>query len=149
MMGRSKNRIPPVAQPQKKKIPTVNAEPAYSGSTNHLPPAFSFLHFDQDSECPSAWASEEIKTLFVRLKVAAGMTWEQVIKSGGAPGNKTGLGFTPVDVKKCSRKLPMQLSDDIDLSEIRVSEKARIFGVRNESTYFVIWLDRNHAIFPG
>lgn len=148
-MGRIKDRIPPVAQLRKKRVPTVNSEPAHSGSTNHLPPSFSFLHFDQDSECPSTWATEEIKTLFVRLKVFTGMTWEQVIKSGGSPGNKTGLGFTSVDIKKCGRKLPTQLSDDVDLSEIRVSGKARIFGVRNESTYFVVWLDRNHAVLPG
>lgn len=144
MGNNSGNSIPPVQALAGKKIPTINTRPAVHGPTLDLPPAFSFLHFDSSPECASSWPGEAIKNLFARFKHVNSMTWEQVFKTGGKAGDKTGVGYTLINPKTCARKLPQYLSEDIELSEMRINRKSRILGVRHEATYFVIWLDRNH-----
>ena len=63
--------------------------------------------------------------------------------------NKAGLGFTAIPAKNYSRTLPQNLDQEIDLTEMGVSGKARIFGVRHEETYYIIWLDRNHEVWTS
>lgn len=129
-------------------FPTVHSGKAFQGSTDHLPPAFSFYHFDSDSECPSTWNSDEMKSLFTSLKLASSMTWQQVRSTGGQARNAQGIAYKPVSLKQAARKLPGNLAEDIDLSEMRISDRARIFGVRNEATYYIVWLDKDHQVFP-
>lgn len=129
-------------------FPTVHSGRVIQGSTDHLPPSFSFYHFDSSSECPSDWKTDEMKSLFSSLKDASSMTWQQVKATGGHGKHAQGIAFKSVSPAQAARKLPANLADDIDLSEMRVSDRARIFGVRNEATYYVIWLDKDHQVFP-
>lgn len=50
----------------------------------------------------------------------------------------TGAGFS----------LPSTLSKDLPLYELRVDGKARVHGVFQEDMFFLVWLDRNHAVYP-
>lgn len=123
------------------KVPTVHHGPAHNGSTDHLAPAFSFMHFDDRVECASTWASDEIRSLFNTLRLASSRTWRDVHASSG-------LNFKLIPPGQCKRTLPSTISPDADLAEMRVTKKARIFGARVESVFYVIWLDRNHAVVP-
>lgn len=149
---RGSGRTPAFGIPKKPldgpKVPTVHAGQVISGSTDHVAPSFSFLHLDSDAECPSAWNSDEMKSLFNTMKKASSMTWRQVKETGGHGRHAQGIAFKNISTKAATRKLPSNLAEDIDLSEMRVSDRARIFGVRNEATYYVIWLDRDHAVCP-
>jgi hypothetical protein len=113
-------------------------------STNNEQPLLSFQLFDFNHQCPSIWQGDEIKSLFQMFSKVCRMTWQDVVKTGGKPGNKTGLGFTEIIPDPFKR--PATLSPDLLISELRVSIKARVFGVRCEKTYYVIRLDRNHQI---
>lgn len=130
------------------KVPTVHSGHAHTGSTNHLAPAFSFLHFDPSPECPSTWPQDNMKSLFDAMRVASSMTWKQVQATGGHGKNAQGIAFKVVNPKQAKRNLPENLAEDIDLAEIRITKKARIFGVRSESIFYVIWLDKDHQVFP-
>lgn len=132
----------------RQKIPTVHQGQAHNGSTDHLAPAFSFFHFDGKTECPSSWVGDDMRLLFDTLRVASSMTWGDVRKTGGHGGTATGVGFKPIPPGRCKRALPPTIAPDVDLAEMRVSKKARIFGVRVESVFYVIWLDRNHVVLP-
>lgn len=123
------------------KVPTVHQGPAHNGSTDHLAPAFSFLHFDRGAECASIWAGDEMRSLFDTLRVASSRTWRDVRAADG-------LRFKLVPPGRCRRALPLSISPDVDLVEMRVTQRARIFGTRVESVFYVIWLDRNHAVLP-
>lgn len=146
-----KRRIPnltPVAgglkipnQPFKTLRDDVNA--------NELNPRFSFLFFDKQGECISKWTSEETIQLFDQLQHMCKMTWQQVIESGGKAGSKTGVGFTNIRAAGLKRGWPINLSGDAQMSEFRVCQKKRVFGVRKESTFYIVWLDRNHSVARG
>ena len=117
---------------------------------NKLMPHLSFHHFDESSECISEWTQEETKQLFEKLRQFSQTTWQEIIETGGKGRNKTGFGFTEIqNTKNMKRKWPKRLSTDCTLSEIRICQKKRVFGVRRERAFYVIWLDRNHLVLQG
>jgi hypothetical protein len=72
------------------------------------------------------------------------MTWEQIRRSG-SKNKKTGLCYTPYK----TAPFPVGwLSDDDTVTSMRVTEKARLFGVRRGRVYFVVRLDRKHKVSP-
>jgi len=109
---------------------------------NKLMPHLSFHHFDESSECISDWTSSEAKQLFAKLRQLSQTTWQEILSSRG-------LGYKEIQNSGClSRQWPARLSTDCTMSEIRISQKSRIFGVRRERAFYLVWLDRNHEILP-
>ena len=147
----NRKHIPKGAGGSPLSLPTVHGRKVHEGSTDDLPPSFSFHHFDTSKECPSEWTGEQVRALFALMQTASSMLWRDVKGTGGGRGGKkkVGVGFTSVYPKECKRELPDQLAEDVNLSEMRVNGAARIFGVRHEATYYVIWLDRNHSVLSG
>lgn len=111
------------------------------GGTEDIAPSFSFIYLDARSECPSSWNSTEIRELFDLFRQASSLPWSQV-------RTHCGIRFKSINVRDCRRTLPSNISDDVAMSEMRVTDKARIFGVKHETVYYVIWLDRNHQNLP-
>jgi len=148
-MGKKKPRIPNPKSAVGGRIPTVNSEPAHSGSTNHLPPAFSFYHFDNSAECISDWSQDETRALFAAMKQASSMCWQRISSTGGQGRAAQGLAYKQIPLHRCKRPLPASLGEDIDeIAEMRVSKAARFFGIRHEATFYVVWLDRSHTVVP-
>jgi hypothetical protein len=44
---------------------------------------------------------------------------------------------------------PASLSRDVPLCEMRVGGKARVHGALIDTTFYLVWLDRVHAVFPS
>jgi hypothetical protein len=40
------------------------------------------------------------------------------------------------------------ISEDVSWCELRVTQKARVVGFRAEHAFFLVFLDRNHELFP-
>lgn len=100
-------------------------------------------------ECLSEWSKEELKAFGELSRKVSGMTWVEIEKTGGKPGNKTGLGYTLLDQATVRGKYPIPpslepLSKDFAFHEMRVTHKARVVGFRSKDVFFLIWLDRNH-----
>jgi hypothetical protein len=77
-------------------------------------------------------------------------TWVDVMRSGGKPGKKTGLGFTPYRDSQLNHvRRPEALSPDVQISGVRAGQKPRVFGAYKDHVYYVLWFDRNHKIVPG
>ncbi|MDK2014599.1 MULTISPECIES: hypothetical protein [unclassified Deinococcus] len=114
------------------------------GSTDHLPATLSFAHFQDGHECASTWAGDEMRALFNSFRLASTMTWQQIKSTGGNGRNAAGLRYKPVSVKK---ELPSYFSEEVQVVEMGSSQKSRFFGVREDSTFYLLWLDRNHNIF--
>lgn len=96
-------------------------------------------YYDRSYECISEWNRNELKELSNKIELINKLTWSQV---------KANSGLRYKDVTDAN-KLPAsknKLSDDITFCEIRITEKARIFGFRSNSIFFLCWLDRNHKI---
>lgn len=140
-MARKNKRIPPAGNRGGKSIP--DPLPPTKESSVNKKAVLSFELFDSTHECPSDWGND-IKSLFDAFKKVSCRTWIQIFQSGGKSGTKTGLGFTKIS--PAPFKLPREMSKDMEISEIRVSEKKRFFGTLKNEVYYVIRLDRNHRV---
>lgn len=114
-------------------------------------PAFVYLkYYDHQYECFSDWEKNELKQFSQFVDKLRQTTWVNIYKSGGKSGSKTGFGYT---VHKDTSVLPNQkiiehLSQDITFFELRVKDKIRVHGFRSKSAFCLIWLDREHQVYP-
>ncbi len=67
------------------------------------------------------------------------------MQTGGR--SKSGLGFTPLQRNPFPSLYGMKPDDTV--SEMRVTDKFRVFGIRRRSVYFVIHLDPDHKVLPS
>ena len=45
--------------------------------------------------------------------------------------------------------MPDNLEKDITLTSLRVTEKFRLIGYRQEEYFYIVWFDRNHLTYKG
>ena len=110
-------------------------------------PYIALKYFNGKHECFSEWQADELKAFTELQSKLAQMTWSQIHRSSGK-NNKTGIAYTRVsseDVPEFAEK--NLLSKDITFSEMRVTKKARLFGFRVKSVFYVVALDRGHKVF--
>ena len=105
-------------------------------------------YYAPDFQCFSDWTADELKSFSQFCTKLRKMSWHEIYRTGGSLGNKTGLGYTP---HKDLRKLPghpelANLSEDLTWFELRLSEKVRVHGFRAVEAFFLVFLDREHAV---
>ncbi len=105
-------------------------------------------YYSPDFQCFSDWTPEELKSFSQFCTKLRQMSWPEIYRTGGSLGNKTGLGYTP---HKDITKLPAhpeldKLSEDLTWFELRLSEKVRVHGFRMVAAFFLVFLDREHAV---
>jgi len=102
----------------------------------------SLKYWQTKAECISDWqkgdlakfsrAVDKIQTLtLAKMKADSGLYWKP-------HAGKAAHGFSR----------PSELSDDVNLFEVRVASKARLHAAVVDNVFFLIWLDRNHGVFP-
>jgi len=102
----------------------------------------SLRHWHSGSQCLSDWRQPELKKLRKLVEKVQSLTPAQV-------RNDPGLGWKPhrgPAARGFSRR--GSLSRDIDLCELRIDGKGRVHGALFDGTFFLVWLDRSHAVFP-
>lgn len=105
-------------------------------------------YYNHSHECFSCWTKEELVKFSEFTSILTQQTWAEIYRSGGK--SKVGLGYTVhknKDVLPNKGKVP-KISEDITLFELRTGDKARVHGFRSKSVFFLVWLDRNHQIYP-
>lgn len=111
-------------------------------------------YFQKDWECFSHWSKEELAQFSNFLTTFSGHTWQSVYKSAGKSGNKVGLGYTPYNVEQMKsgdehfKKVQKAVSPDLNIFELRVSQKLRVHGFQSQAAFFLVLLDREHRVFP-
>ena len=76
------------------------------------------------------------------------LTWLQIKQQSGKT-NKSGLAPTKIPRNKLPKSPILDaISEDIEILELRLSKKARVFGFRSAATFFLIFLDSQHRICP-
>lgn len=120
-----------------------------SGGDEHGIPT-NFKYYQSDHQCLSEWEKAELRGLSSLIRKLSQMTWVQVGQSGGTRGGKTGLGLTKHRDRKALPQCDAldRLSEDLAFFELRVTEKARVHGFRVGNAFCLVWLDRNHEIYP-
>lgn len=112
-------------------------------------PSVSLKYYDPKFECFSAWSPEKLAAFSSFLGKLAGHTWNEVYRTGGKPGYKVGLGYTPHKDRGKLPSIPVGLSEDLTFFEMRVTQEARVHGFRVNSIFFLVWLDQGHRIYPA
>lgn len=109
-----------------------------------------FRYFDSGYQCFSDWNKEELKSFSEFLRKICQQDWNQIFATGGSAGNKKGLGYTPHSDPKVlpNQNLLDKFSEDTTFFELRVSQKARAHGFRVKAAFFLLWLDKDHEVYP-
>lgn len=100
-------------------------------------------YFDKNFECFSEWSKDELACLSNFIDKINNLTWNDIKRH-------TGLRYKMIDNAKGlpENSIKEKISKDISFYELRVSQKARVVGFRQNAVFFICWLDRNHRICP-
>lgn len=110
-------------------------------------PWVSLKYYHPSFECFSAWDEDELKAFSEFCQKLSQRKWNDIYKTGGQLGHKTGLGYTVHKTTKLPDKPDLSsLSPDISFFELRVTQTARVHGFRVKEAFFLVWLDRTHRI---
>jgi hypothetical protein len=104
----------------------------------------SLKYYRPQTECFSQWAADELKKFSGTLSKISQLEASKL------------MGYKPLCEahKRAPAEdrfaRPERLSEDLKFYEIKVdpSNAARVHGVFVGSVFFLVWLDRLHAVFP-
>lgn len=106
----------------------------------------SFIHLQNSHQCFSDWSKQEMNDFWNFYKKMHQYTWQQVYLTSGET-QKNGIAYTVIPTSKYPNKdFKENLSEDITIFELRVTQKGRVHGFRNKAVFYICWLDRNHEI---
>lgn len=130
----------------------ANAEEK-AAADQHNRPFVALKYYDKDWECFSQWDAAELAAFSDFNRKISLISWNEIYKSAGAAGQKTGLGYTKLELSVIDesasnklKKLATKLSEDISFFEMRLGSEARVHGFRSAETFFLVLLDRNHRV---
>ena len=112
--------------------------------------AFKYFHADHSKLCGKGMDSDRTRAMFRRLKEYESKTWREM------HNEKAGTHFHPVDFSSSQRNeykrgFRDQLTEDMmNLTpyQIAMTKKVRFFGVLYVGSFYVVWCDADHDIFP-
>ena len=81
---------------------------------------------------------EELKAFISFAKTFEKLPWRTI---------KTFSGLKFENIPQLEK--PDNIEKDITLSSLRVSDKFRIIGYRQEQFFYIVWFDRNHLTYKG
>lgn len=76
------------------------------------------------------------------LRQVTTLSWNDVRNTGGRPGNKEGLGYTPYP--NLNHQLPPQMSN-MTMAGIRGSARIRVLGFHYNQVFYVLMFNRDHS----
>jgi hypothetical protein len=142
-MGKGKKRSKPGQTPLAESGPVHQPKPIPSKIT------LSFERYECGGRyCLSQWNSEQIQSFLDCLRKLSQRTWEQLLAaSSKSPALKTGLNPTLYEASDLSgASWPDWLKRDARILGVRASDRRRVFGVRMENAFYVLWFDEGHQI---
>ncbi|AWO91945.1 MULTISPECIES: hypothetical protein [Bradyrhizobium] len=135
--------------------PEINAtflEAALLGLTDKQDderPYVNLRYYWPDHECFSSWGAEKLKAFSSFCRKLSQVKWQDIYRTAGAPGNKTGFGYTPhKDIKVLPKNPDIEkFSPDLTWFELRVDQESRVHGFRAKDAFFLVFLDGDHQIY--
>jgi len=107
--------------------------------------SISLKYYQDKVECFSEWQGKDLKRFSGLISKIRNMTAAQLTGSSS-------LCDTHKGKPKAQRySWPDGISEEITRYELKVdqSKKSRVHGALIGSTFFLVWLDRNHQVFPS
>jgi len=144
--NKQKNVVPP--RPRVGKDIAPEAIASFGRSTDHENPSFRFGHADENRYRLRDWSGPEIDQLLQTLRRMERLTWREIKTTGGQGRSSGGLGYKPIE-RRSLPSLPDGMPPDVQIHEVRVSERMRLFGYRVDAIFHLVWFDREHAVLKN
>lgn len=140
---------------EKKIFDLVERDTANTNSVLQKNPYVVLKYFQDSWECFSDWEKDELQEFSSFLRHLANHNWQQVYASGSKIP-KHGLAYTKYEIGNVSqgakehlKRVRDMISEDIGFFELRVNQNTlRVHGFQSQSAFFMVLLDRQHAVFP-
>lgn len=149
MPEKHNKRIPPNATKGVNGVPAgfipVRAHIAHAFGLNEQRQGIhvSLKYYQSEYQCFSEWQASELRHFSSLLKTLRELNLLQLRTHHGiqmkAPKGKLRLALPPAIAP---------LIQDISIVELRVSQTVRVHGFVIDPAFFLVWLDRNHDVFP-
>ena len=148
---RTRKLIPKGSAEKPQTTQFINREAAFLKSQSNQSqddhPVVCLTLVHHDWECFSSYSRGEMKAFWKFQNKVSKHTWEQVFRSGGKQGSKTGLGYTKIGRDQYPGEyLKENISPDVAIFELRVNKKARVHGFRSGDIFYICFLDKEHRI---
>lgn len=102
--------------------------------------SISLKHYMPKHECFSSWTQADLKKFSSIVRKLRKLSPQALSKTNlcSKLSNQGGWGLP----------MPSGVDKELDVYELRLAqgEDVRIFGVMVSSVFYLIWLDRNHAV---
>lgn len=117
-----------------------NNEFNYNLNTNNNDNKTGVLKF---SQCDEKYPLQELQKDELKAFISFAKTFEKL------PWNtiRRYKGFKFESIPQIEK--PNNIQKDITFNSIRISEKFRIIGYRQEEYFYIVWFDRNHLAYKG
>ena len=148
-------------RPQCKTVPVSGRPRALQNSVSDdaESPAWQFNLLDIDH---SLWGWKTFKSnveeIFFFLSTLEGMTWHDLKKQNGGRGKNGGTNHHAVQVDDLTklardRLRDLKLDEHNELFSLRVNNTRRIYGIKSNKVFKVLWYDEYHgnnsqAVYP-
>lgn len=113
---------------------------------------FSFEYYDHTSSryCLSCWSAEDIRNALLRLKEISMKSFNELSNEG-----RRVYHFGEVDWNKTTEKsgFPDPKVRELPAFHFALlginSQRARVFGAYSAGTFYIVWFDLNHKVWPS
>lgn len=142
--------------------PELKSYPRSIEADTYKNTAFSWCHSRSDNEGnwswgePRNWTDDEYKSdIYSCLSAQVNNSWNEVEKAtynGKKKYRKILNKYQPVS--SICKEAQLRWADQLDLSQfdelfrLRLGGKKRLWGIRVQHHFFLIWYERNHKICP-
>lgn len=112
-------------------------------------PHVSLRFYCPKHQCFSSWTADQLHAFSSFCCKITKVQWNQIYKTGGGLGHKSGFGYTKHSSTKALPENPdlPDLSPEVTWFELRVDGKTRVHGFRSKSAFFLVFLDKDHEIY--
>lgn len=115
-------------------------------------PVWSFRRIDMTHPRWSIKSCGDIYgKIITKLRDFEGMTWQDIISASGGRSHDTNSHFEDVaNLCKEAREriLELHMEDEDRLFSLRLTAMERLYGILDGRTFFIIWYDPGHEIYP-
>lgn len=107
----------------------------------------SIKNIQNNFECFSDWDKVEMNKFWSFNRQIHNMTWQDIYATASKGANKRGLAYTTIS-QNVYKGIPFMrnLSKDITIFELRISDEIRVHGFREKSIFHLCLLDREHKL---
>lgn len=111
---------------------------------------FSFRYYDttNNSYCISTWDEEKIAKTLGRLQDISNKTYNELNRGSNV------YHFHPVDWAQTIKQggFPDSRANNLEPFQFALlginGKKARVYGALSQNTFYIVWFDINHEIWP-